>query len=338
MELINYIKSYDYSNYFLIFKEEFLKQETVKKYLVTNPEENFIKFAEDFWIKPHIYIPQLRNKYNMNKLIVQYSDILRAYPTEKYLSFLKVFYSMEYSILDLANKLRIPYDRIIKIVAPIYLDNFDKYCPECDHKIVKCYITGYNHSKKKMGFKFECNVCENNFAYSSLFTKKQVIEQLVRFNKVPLDEFDCKTSNLKCPKCDGYLELDMNPKSKKLIIKCANCHYFNDDIENIIKQFKESKKGESKITAIKVKQEELTGSKLKIDNSYLEGQEIKIQNCNEVIKLNLKSLFFDKQDHLDNVITEIKKCNIVEKIILMAIIRQDIKSNGNVIISLNDIE
>lgn len=327
MDLINYIKSYDYSNYFLNFKEEFLNQETVKKYLATNPEDNFIKFAEEFWTYPNNSIEILKEKYHINKQ-VSYLDILKAYPTKEYLKFLKMFYSLEYSRDYIIKEFAIPYNKLQKLIIPIYFDNFEMYCPKCFNNSFEGSIDKHNLTDKNITY--ICKNCLASFTYNEMLTteeakveyEKLTQEKIIYDQKI--SEINVTLNYIKCPKCQEQLQVIRDYDNLEYIIKCKTCNYHSDDIEKTLSHYEEWKKRVSTMIAIRAKEQELIDSALKtkkLDDIFFRKEEIiKIEHSLDSIRFAFKTCLLDKLQIWNKIFKEIQSCNRLERILLINII------------------
>ncbi|MCY6957431.1 hypothetical protein [Clostridium brassicae] len=322
MDISKYIQEYDFYNYFEKIKKEFKQQVNIQKYLENNSEENFVKFSQEFWENTNISVNKLKEKYNVSKQIA-FSDIIKAYPTDKYIKLLKMYYNNS-PIENLISEFAIPYNRIEKIIVSIVIDSLENYCP-------KCFNDSFEIESDLEGrFIFKCQQCNKKVSKSDLLTIEQakmemerITEQKIRFEE-KIEEIEKDLNNIKCPKCQEKLYLKKNNDTFSYEIKCDKCNYISNDIENTIKDFKEWKQRAAMMIAIKAKEQELIEKALEIKKE----QDVLFTKENIITSLeNSDTLdFLNHVLEMDNMVVwselfkRIKACNRLEKMMLSKII------------------
>lgn len=322
MNIGKYIEEYKFENYLEKLKEEFKEKTNIQVYLENNSEESFKKFSQEFWENPNVSVSQLKGKYNLPQQI-GFSDIIKAYPTEQYIKFLKKYYN-NFSIDDLVSQFAIPYDKLKKIIVPIIIDGLESFCPKCLNDSFE-YVSGLDEEVI-----LECKQCYKQLQEKDLLTREQV-EQEIEKNKIKKLEFDEKMlryeevlKDIKCPKCQEELYLNKHIDYYTYKIKCKKCGYSSSNIEETIKQFEAWKKRAAMMIAIKAKEQELIEKALesKKEKDIVFTKEDIITNNENDSTID----FFEQILNMDNIqlwselFKRIRSCNRLEKKVLIAVI------------------
>ncbi|OAA85086.1 hypothetical protein [Clostridium ljungdahlii] len=340
MDIQDYIHNYDYNYDLNTLRQTFKERTLVKKYLENNPEENFKKFVNEFWLNPNNSIDELKRKYNINAQI-SYSDIIKSYPNDKYMQLLKMFYSPDVTIDKLVESFAIPYKKIVKLVVPIHIKEYEKYCPKCFNDSFEIYS---NISSNLDELIYNCEKCLEKIKYDKLLSKEQAIEEhervvqkKIKFQE-KMNEISDTVSNIKCPKCQGKLQLQVMKEKFEYIIECEKCNYISYDIDKTKKEYSDWKKRASMMIAIKAKERELIEksleSKKEEDIFFKKEDIIREKDCIDAIEFLFEIFNTDSIQLWNTIFTIIKSCNRLEKKLLIEIIEFGKEQNKEVIANL----
>lgn len=328
MDVIKYIQEYNFSNYTEEFKEKTKEKSSIQKYLKTYPEENFMKFSEEFWENPSTSIEELKAKYYINRQIA-YSDIIKAYPTEKYMKFLNIYYTNP-NIEELIHEFLIPYNRIEQIIIPIILDSEEMCCPQCFKSIFE--IKSNDNS-----YIYICQNCMKRLNDSELLTREQAEHEIKKNadKKVEFDEkmnhYETILDDIKCPKCQEKLYLNRFNELYSYKIYCKKCRYSSYDIEKTVVEYQTWKQRAAMMIAIKAKEQELIEKALqnKREQDVVFNKEdiIKTEENEKTFEFFKSSLSFDSIQVWGELFKRIKVCNRLEKKALIELIELT-KSEG----------
>lgn len=327
MDINNYIQNYDFSNYIKCLKDDFKQRPNVERYLQNNLEENFRKFSEEFWENPNISIDLLKEKYNINRQIA-YSDIIKIYSSNRYIEFLKSYYN-NVTIDNLIKEFAIPYNRIENLIIPVIISDSEKYCSNCFNNSFEINVSINSSSQEKVTYR--CQQCNRIQVYPELLTKEdadiKMAEDVKKRAEFDEEILKCESilGEIKCPKCQEKLYIDKLDNSFEYLIRCKKCNYVSNNIEETIEAFQSWKRRAAMMIAIKAKEQELIEKTLesKKEKDIIFVKEDIIENSE-----NNKTLaFFQTTSKMDNiqlwreVLTRIKSCNRLEKILLSKIIK-----------------
>lgn len=332
MDINKYKEDYDFNSYIEKVKEEFKQRSNIQKYLENNLEENFEKFSLEFWENPNVAVDTLKEKYNIPRQVA-FSDIIKAYPTNKYIKLLKMYHNNT-TIENLISEFSISFNRLEKIMLPIVIDNLEKYCPICFNN---SFELENNIGRTDRSFLLECQQCNTVINELDLLTNEEV-QQKIKINELnkkefneKLDKFNKKLNEIKCPKCQEKLYLKGDNTTFTYEIKCSKCNYNSIDIADTIKEFDEWKQRSAMMIAIKAKEQELIEKALerkKEKDILFTKENIIISSENEN---TINFLYYLLEE--DNIVVwhelfnRIKACNRLEKILLSEVI-QLVKEEG----------
>ncbi|MBU3227374.1 hypothetical protein [Clostridium algidicarnis] len=322
MDINKYIQKYNFQKYFENNRENFKQKLTVKRYLKSNSEENFKKFSEAFWGNPKVLICELKERYNIPKQIA-FDNIVKAYPTDKYMNFLKMYYD-NFDREKLINEFCIPSIRIKKIIIPIIVSGIKKYCPICFNNLFE--ITNNINGI----FIMQCKGCNNILSEPHLLTleeAKQEIEIIttkkIEFDK-EIEQCEKALEDIKCPKCqeEVYIERDNNTFAYE--IKCSQCTYSSNYISSTVRQFNEFREREAIISAIKYKEEQTIKKCLEIKKEkdmLFVKENIILSSENDFTLAFLNNLLIiDNIKIWNELLRRTKELNRLEKVLLSKVI------------------
>ncbi|MBK1809062.1 hypothetical protein JHL18_00160 [Clostridium sp. YIM B02505] len=345
MDIHEYVNQYDFSKVFSKQKESFLEQTLVEKYLQKYKEERFVSFSQEFWSNCNSPITKLKQKYKISSSIA-YSDILKAYPTDDYIKFLKAFYSEEATLEDIIKYFKIPSNKINDIIIPIEIENYDGYCPKCFANCFEMVTDVYNPEN---GISLiRCNKCGKKVSFNNLITAEEVeknirgiLEAKKEFEEKCID-IQSKINEIQCPRCQEQLLLKISRDKLIYSINCSKCQYSNSSVEETIIEYKQWKQRAAMMIAIKAKEQEMIEKAIeskKIEDVFFKKEDIiSVQETYEAFEFALK---LDKLDNLQSwgiIFSEIKKCNRLERKILIDVLKLAKENNKRSVLSSGENE
>lgn len=258
-----------------IIKEDSRKIESVKNYIDKNGTENMMNFSKAFWENPEVQISGLKKKFEITPNI-GYSDILKGFPTNEYIGFLKDYYEDGLSIDNLSQKYKLDNKKINDLMININVKIEDCYCKECLH----------NEFEVKFNDQLiilECHSCGNIMKYDNTYSLREMEKEKEARDKI-LDEYynemeriKEQLNDIKCPRCQNQLRLSYDIKNYKYKIICDKCNYKSEDIEEAQRAYKIWKHKAAMMIAIKTKEDELIQKALEsksIDNVNFKFEEV----------------------------------------------------------------
>lgn len=339
MDIGKYVKEYKFDQIFYNERVSLSERQTVKKYLQKHEEENFSNLSRDFWKNPNSSVAKLKQKYKINSSIA-YSDILKAYPTEEYVRFLKMIYSAEASLEELIKKFAISSNRIEEIIIPIIIDNYSGYCPKCYSNCFDIKLDIYD--LENGGYRLECDKCQKTSKPNELMMEDEV-EKRIRGLAEATKKFESQTtkiqgilSEIKCPRCQEELILKLNKKRLTYSVNCSRCKYSSSDVEVTITEYKQWKQRAVMMIAIKAKEQELIEEALrtkKLEEIYFKKEDIiNIQENYEAFDSACKVSSMDQLQAWGIIFSEIKKCNRLEQKLLIIILELAKEKNKKIVL------
>lgn len=257
------LQKYDINTYINTkMKNHYREVESIRRYIKKNGEENLEHFAEAFWENASEKTANLKDKFNIPNN-VGYSDILKAYPTEEYINFIKDYYINAMTKDELSKKYNLDNQKIGNLVIDFIIIIEDRYCREC-------FGNKYKVEFEENEVNLTCCECFSTMKYNDTYSKeekeekeKKIKEKIEKYNK-KLEEIIDRLEEVKCPSCQNKLKLHKNKNFCDYIIHCEKCSYSHNDIEEVEREYGRWRHRAAMMIAIKSKEQELIEEKLKV--------------------------------------------------------------------------
>ena len=286
MKSYEYFKELDINKYFNEYKEGILQNENFRNYIIKNGDDNLRLFSEMFWEEPLYGIKNMKDELNIPNNI-GFSDIIKAYPCEKYICFLNEIYLNKVGIEEISKKYNIQINRIRDLLINPVVDEVEKFCPKCLEN--KFQINMLNEKVE-----YICINCKVNLGISDLITETEKLKLIEEKRKkeeqfiTELEEIKKELEDTKCPKCQSGLKILYYLEKFQYIIKCSQCDYQNEQYEFVIKEYKQWQKRAAMMIAIKAREDKIIQEVLKekrIEDTKFKNVEI-INKQESFIQIN----------------------------------------------------
>ncbi|MCR6513989.1 hypothetical protein M4I33_03745 [Clostridium sp. LY3-2] len=261
MNSYEYFKELDINEYFNEYRKEILQNENFSNYIIKNGDDNLRLFSEMFWEEPLYGIKNIKDELDIPNNI-SFSNIIKAYPCEKYICFLNEIYLDKIDMEKISKKYNIQINRIRDLLINPIINEVEKACPEC-------LETKFQISLLNEKVEYICIHCKANLRMSDLLTeteKLNLIEEKRKKEEQFISEIEGIKNELedtKCPKCQNELKILYALEKFQYKIKCSQCDYQNKKYELVIKEYKQWQKRAAMMIDIKASEDKIIKEVLK---------------------------------------------------------------------------
>ncbi|WP_196001956.1 hypothetical protein [Clostridium sp. 1001271B_151109_B4] len=279
MKSSEYFKKIDINKYFLSYKNDFLEVEYIKNYLTKNGDEGLILFSEMFWHEPSYGIKKIKEELGIPNNIA-FVDIIKSYPSELYIQFLKEIYLERVRLEEVSLKYNIPINRIKELLIYPVIE-LEESCP-------KCLKNKFSIDMLRDNVRYTCDNCKK--ITEALLNEEEKNEKL-EILRIKEQEFELyiegiysQIDNVKCPKCQCSLIIMKDMKRYSYKILCEKCDYMESDYKRVIQQYKLWEKRAAMMLAIKAREERIIKDSLKSKQLHeINFKEVEIIYKNEFL-------------------------------------------------------
>lgn len=261
MKSYEYFEGLDINKYFNEYKEGMLQNESFRNFIIKNGDENLRLFSEMFWEEPLYGIKNIKDELNIPNNI-GFSDIIKAYPCEKYLCFLNEIYMNKVEIEEISKKYNIQISRARELLIGPIVEELERNCPTCLENKFEINIL-------KEEVSYICVNCKVDLEWSDLLTETEK-SNLIEINRKKeeqfltyLEEIKKELEDTKCPKCQSGLNILYDLKNFEYTIKCSQCDYQNQEYEFVIQEYNRWQKRAAMMIAIKAREDKIVQEILK---------------------------------------------------------------------------
>ena len=331
------INNYDFNELLLKNSKKYIGQENIKNYVEKYGEQSLLEFVEAFWENPSKSIKELKKEYNITNNI-GYSDIIKAFPNNTYVEFLKKCWDINVGIDDIVKSYAMEYNKIQKLFVPLIYKVEDLFCPECLESNV--FLIESDVSEVKNGiYEFRCSECLNiNIENRLLDRKKMQLEKEIRAKRynefiLNIEVAKNKLSEIKCPRCQSEdFDIFTFEEDRTYEIACKCCGFHWDNIEQLNTEYEDWKQRAAMMIAIRAKEKGLIEEKLKEksikDINFVFEKTISEEECYDVIGNMMKSARNGEHEWWVEIFGNIKSCSRAELILFIKIAELCSESNN----------